>query len=81
METAFMDMGQLVVSIGALLAVHCDRFVASKAPNATQFGRLHHTLKNSKMCKGRLLYYYPAGKKVAPKSADSKVIDEVHNHK
>jgi len=56
-EGAFKDLGQLVVSVGRLIAKLCDRFVESQCEGYEK-GKLFKLLNESKCCKGRLLHYY-----------------------
>jgi isopenicillin N synthase-like dioxygenase len=54
MRDAFMDLGQLMMQVGGLLAAVCDAYCA-KHGVATNF---HTTLTESRNSKGRLLHYF-----------------------
>ncbi len=58
-EAHFKCLGQLIVSVGKLIARHCDAYVKSKIPSYTE-GRLQRIIETSVCCKARLLHYYPA---------------------
>ncbi|KAG2386391.1 hypothetical protein C9374_002837 [Naegleria lovaniensis] len=58
METAFKNMGQLVVAVGLLVAKQCDRYVQKHCPTCAP-NMLYNTISESKNTKSRLLYYYP----------------------
>lgn len=58
-EPAFKELGQLVVSVGRLIAKQCDDYVASVCDGYTK-GKFHKLLTESKCCKGRLLHYFPS---------------------
>ena len=58
LEPAFKNLGQLIVSVGELVAHQCDNFVREKLsdyPNQ----KLSGIIKGSKCCKARLLHYFP----------------------
>ena len=57
LEPAFKTMGQLVVSVGLLVAKQCDRYIEKHCPSTTT--KLYNTISQSKNTKSRLLYYYP----------------------
>ena len=56
---AFKAMGQLIVDVGAALAVHCDKYVSQQVGRPST--QLHDTIRRSRTCKGRLLHYFPPG--------------------
>ena len=58
LEPAFMHAGQLIHKVGQLVAAQCDRYVHKHCASypSTQFADL---LKTSKVCKARLLHYFP----------------------
>jgi isopenicillin N synthase-like dioxygenase len=58
LEPAFKNLGQLIVSVGELVARQCDNFVRSKCP-AYEEQKLTKIIINSKCCKARLLHYFP----------------------
>lgn len=57
LEHAFMDLGQLIVDTGVLVAHQCDELVAAKSP-AYERGKLHRIISTVKCSKARLLHYY-----------------------
>lgn len=71
LEGAFKDLGNLIVSVGRQLAVHCDGFVAGKVPGYPA-DRLSKLLKESRMCKARLLYYFPRSEEEAKAAAEKE---------
>ena len=58
LEPAFKQLGQLIVSIGTLVAHQCDSFLQSKC-STYQPGRLARVIGESLCCKARLLHYFP----------------------
>lgn len=70
LERNFMNMGQLVVKVGLMIAKQCDKYVESKSKTYKK-GRLFNMLSSNRACKARLLHYYPvsAGGKEAEQSA------------
>ncbi|GAB5370840.1 hypothetical protein AAMO2058_001527800 [Amorphochlora amoebiformis] len=61
LEKNFMDMGQLIVKVGCMIAAQCDLYVASQSKNYTP-NRLYKMLSENKACKARLLHYFPIQK-------------------
>jgi len=70
MEKNFMDMGQLVVKVGIMVARECDRYVKSVCKSYKDF-RLSKMIAANKACKARLLHYFPVDAKSTP-SRDGK---------
>jgi hypothetical protein len=59
MEPAFKEMGQLVVSVGRLVARQCDHYVrAILGADYSPSTQLFDLLTTSQCCKGRLLHYF-----------------------
>ena len=58
LEPAMKDLGQLMVSVGRKLSTFCDSLVAKENPEYPS-DRLGKLLQESRMCKARLLYYFP----------------------
>lgn len=57
LEPAFMNLGQIMVKTGELVAKVCDNYVKEKCPD---FNRsLEEVIRTSKCAKGRLLHYFP----------------------
>lgn len=70
LEAAFKALGQLMVSVGELVAHHADVYVSSKLGDAYQAGTLEKVVKTSRTAKGRLLHYFPVMND-APRTHDS----------
>jgi len=58
LESAFLNLGRLVVSTGELVAKQCDAFVSQRCPTYKP-NLLHDTLVQCKNHKARLLNYFP----------------------
>lgn len=58
LESAFKDLGRLVVQTGVLVGKHADALVRESIPSYPD-NMLSEILRTSTMCKGRLLHYYP----------------------
>lgn len=58
LEFAFKNMGQLIVSVGHLIAKQCDSYIQKKCPTC-QPNKLYNIISQSKNTKSRLLYYFP----------------------
>jgi isopenicillin N synthase-like dioxygenase len=54
---AFKNLGQLMVSVGAHVARHCDKYVKSKLANYPDH-LLENVVRNSRIAKARLLHYF-----------------------
>lgn len=65
MEGAFMQLGQVMVRTGLLVAKQCDAYVSARCP-AYEAGKLERLLSSSKVCKGRLLHYFATAPGHAP---------------
>jgi isopenicillin N synthase-like dioxygenase len=59
LESAFKEVGQIIVSVGQLVARQCDNFVRSKCPTYPAHDSLEKTIATSLCCKARLLHYFP----------------------
>ena len=59
LENAFMTAGQLVHRVGLLVAAQCDRYVRSKCTSYAPKTHLEEIIRTSRVCCGRLLYYFP----------------------
>jgi isopenicillin N synthase-like dioxygenase len=55
---AFKHLGQRIVGVGSELATHIDKLVAAVDPTYPA-QRLKRTIDTSRVCKARLLYYFP----------------------
>ena len=53
-------MGQLIHSIGRMLAKLCDAYVLKHYPKYDS-GKIGNVIEHSMCCKGRLLHYFPIG--------------------
>jgi isopenicillin N synthase-like dioxygenase len=59
LEFAFKELGQLITSVGALLAYHLDQYVLSVHGDKYRPENWMSTIiKNSRACKARLLHYF-----------------------
>ncbi|MCE9671858.1 isopenicillin N synthase family oxygenase [Myxococcus stipitatus] len=72
LRPAFMALGQKMVDVGLLVAAQCDRYVKSRlgerlAPEA----ELERTIRESRACKARLLYYFAINEDATPRTRDS----------
>lgn len=67
-EPAFKTLGQLIVSVGTLVAKQCDAFVHSECPEYPP-NSLENVIKESLCCKARLLHYFPLPADAAKTSA------------
>ena len=69
LRPAFMELGQLMVNVGTLVAKQCD--IYSKKVLGDKYNtQLEDIIKESKTCKARLLYYFPIDDD-KPRSRDS----------
>lgn len=57
-ENAFKTLGQIIVSVGKLLAKQCDRYVHARCSGYPQH-KLEDVIETSRCCKARLLHYFP----------------------
>jgi isopenicillin N synthase-like dioxygenase len=72
LETAFKALGQVIISVGKLVAKQADKFVRSKCPTYPE-NNLENTIETSLCCKARLLHYFPiANDDSAMDSADNE---------
>uniref|UniRef100_A0A7S2QT45 Non-haem dioxygenase N-terminal domain-containing protein n=1 Tax=Norrisiella sphaerica TaxID=552664 RepID=A0A7S2QT45_9EUKA len=62
LEKNFMNMGKLVVKVGTMVAAQCDKFVSSKCKTYEK-NRLYRMISTNKVCKARLLHYFPIEEK------------------
>lgn len=58
LEPAFKSLGQIIVSVGTLVAQQCDKYVKSLCPTYSD-KKLETIITNSLCCKARLLHYFP----------------------
>jgi hypothetical protein len=58
LETAFKELGQIIVDVGILVAKACDRYVHSKCPTYPST-KMEDIITKSLCCKGRLLHFFP----------------------
>ena len=73
LETAFMDLGKLIVDTGVLLARRCDMYLSKKM--IPQRETIENLISNSKTIKARLLHYFPLQGSQLTETEDSKDID------
>jgi isopenicillin N synthase-like dioxygenase len=74
LENAFKEMGQLIVTVGLLVAKQCDTYVKRVVPSY-QENKLHDTIAASKCTKGRLLYYFPLNSEQDIQEASDQCMD------
>jgi hypothetical protein len=58
LEIEFKRLGQLIVSVGLLIAKQCDAYVKSCCPDYSD-NKIARTIEQSLCCKARLLHYFP----------------------
>lgn len=72
LRPAFMALGQRMVDVGVLVAEQCDRYVGSRLGNRLPAGaQLARTIRESRACKARLLYYFAINEDATPRTRDS----------
>jgi isopenicillin N synthase-like dioxygenase len=72
LKPAFMTLGQRMVDVGVLVAEQCDRYVRSKlGARLTPDAQLARTIRESRACKARLLYYFAINEDATPRTRDS----------
>ncbi|KAF0684934.1 Aste57867_23178 [Aphanomyces stellatus] len=71
LEPAFMQLGQLIMDTGLLIAKQCDTYVQSKCATY-EAGKLHTRIAASRVPCGRLLHYFALDQaKLPPPSTDA----------
>lgn len=60
---AFKRLGQLIVSVGILVAYQCDQYVHKKCQSYPA-DKLSRIIETSRCCKARLLHYFPLDQSV-----------------
>jgi len=58
LEQSFKNMGKLIIGIGLLVSKQCDKYI-KKINKKYEDNKMYLTIKESKNCKARLLYYFP----------------------
>lgn len=58
LETAFKELGQLIVEVGVLVSKQCDIYIQKVCPSYEP-KKLERTISSSICTKGRLLHYFP----------------------
>ena len=74
LEDAFMDLGSLIVEIGKLVTIHCDKFLNKAYPDLPK-NFLEDMISNSITHKARLLHYFPISEQEAEPNPDGSNID------
>lgn len=74
LEDAFMDLGSLIVEIGKLVALHCDKYLA-KTYHDLPSNFLQVMISKSVTHKARLLHYFPISEKEAEPAPDGSNVD------
>ncbi|GAB9463486.1 Elongation of very long chain fatty acids protein 2 [Globisporangium polare] len=75
LETAFMDLGQLIVDTGILVAHQCDKFVESKSAEYER-GKLHRIISTVKCSKARLLHYYALSEEAITHQQQAQTLED-----
>lgn len=57
LEPAFKSLGEIIVAVGKLVARQCDAYVKARCPSYNL--PLEDVISTSKVCKARLLHYFP----------------------
>ncbi|EGG22113.1 hypothetical protein DFA_02003 [Cavenderia fasciculata] len=70
LRPAFMELGQLMVNVGELVAEQCDMFTSTKVQGYEK-DTLKNIINQSKTCKARLLYYFPIDHDETERTRDS----------
>jgi isopenicillin N synthase-like dioxygenase len=74
LESQFMELAQLIISVGKLVSFHCDKYLNETHPDLpTNF--LQNMIETSMIHKARLLHYFPISKEDAEPSPDGSNID------
>ncbi|CAK4127404.1 unnamed protein product [Aphanomyces euteiches] len=74
LERAFMELGQLIIDTGLLIASECDKYVQSKCPTY-EAGKLHNRITNSRVPCGRLLHYFALDPNQVQKASTDQVTE------
>ncbi|DBA03215.1 TPA: hypothetical protein N0F65_003935 [Lagenidium giganteum] len=75
LEPAFMNLGQLIVDTGILVAHQCDRFVEAQCPDY-ESGKLHRIISQGKCSKARLLHYFALEQEDIERTRAAKTLEE-----
>jgi len=76
LEGAFKAMGCLMVEVALLIAKQVDNYVNKiYGGEAKNYHKLHDVIANSKVAKGRLLYYFPMEKEQIETQLKDKSLD------
>jgi isopenicillin N synthase-like dioxygenase len=75
LERAFMDLGQLIVSTGVLVARQCDAFIERKTP-AYERGKLHRIISTGRCAKARLLHYFAVSEADIARQREAASLEE-----
>jgi isopenicillin N synthase-like dioxygenase len=74
LEVAFMDLGKLIVQVGQLVAIHCDKYLKTAFQDLPpEF--LQSMIRDSITHKARLLHYFPISQKDAEPTPDGGNMD------
>ncbi|KAJ8323973.1 hypothetical protein BDV3_002114 [Batrachochytrium dendrobatidis] len=74
LREAFMELGQLIVEVGKLVSIHCDKFLVEKYPDLPAHF-MHEAIDKSDTIKARLLHYFPIDAKSAAPTPDGGNLD------
>eukprot|EP01132_Coremiostelium_polycephalum_P007971 gene7971-9804_t len=70
LRPAFMELGQVIVGVGEMVAQQCDSYTKKEQP-AYKDGTLKTIIRESLTCKARLLYYFPINEDDTERTRDS----------
>ncbi|NTX07626.1 MULTISPECIES: 2-oxoglutarate and iron-dependent oxygenase domain-containing protein [Myxococcus] len=72
LRPAFQALGRKMVDVGLLVAAQCDRYVTARlGERLSPDAQLARTIRESRACKARLLYYFAINEDSTPRTRDS----------
>ncbi|KAL2915888.1 hypothetical protein HK105_204589 [Polyrhizophydium stewartii] len=74
LREAFMELGQLIVDVGKLVAAHCDKYLVANFPDIPA-NFMERAIAESDTIKARLLHYFPISKEDATPKPDGSNMD------
>ncbi|KAJ3257006.1 hypothetical protein HK103_004989 [Boothiomyces macroporosus] len=72
MKHDLMELGQLIIKVGKLVALHCDKYISKKHPDLPP-NFLQSMIEQSMIPKSRLLHYFPISKEDAEPTPDGSM--------
>ncbi|KAI8906013.1 hypothetical protein EDD86DRAFT_193442 [Gorgonomyces haynaldii] len=73
LQQEFMELGNLIVSVGKLVARRCDIYLSKHYPELVNF--MEDAIEKSTICKARLLHYFPMSEKDVEPTPDGGNLD------